>query len=303
MTAVSVEPDRMYFLTPAGPQRITVSSNPATAGQHHRRLDQLDHLGQHGRALAQHAVHEPRRWRPPAGQVRDQLHAAFHRHMLVNDEVDDQRLQARPVAGRCRGHTGWQRAGVLPAAAAADPPHVMLGDLDGDFRQVVHLMRALDAHVFGGGQVRPAGAAASRAVARRLIRGIRPAQPAALSTRLLAPAPPGRAAPGPPPFWHRLGSRSSLDGGMDEFPESREMILSSRATRRASPAGPSSRSATISRSRAAHDARPAAGGGRPGTSHHDEHILAVIKSTRWASLKTPAHKILACQSPANGQRS
>src|SRR2546421_201753 len=99
-----------------------------------------------------------------------------------------------------------------PATPGGPPPQVMLGDLDGDLRQVVHLMRALDAHVRGGGQVRAAGTTASRAVALGLIRDIRPAQPAALSTRLLAPAAPGCAIPGPPPFWHSPARQHVITG-------------------------------------------------------------------------------------------
>ena len=120
--------------------------------------------------------------------------------MLVDDQVDHQGLQAWPVAGRGRGHTGRQRAHMLPAAAATDPPHLMLGHLDADLRQIKHLMRALHPHVPGGRQVRPASAAPHRAVTHRLIRGIHPAQPAAWRTRLLPPLPPRPAVPAPPAF-------------------------------------------------------------------------------------------------------
>jgi len=124
----------------------------------------------------------------------------------------------------------------------------MLGHLDGDLRQVVHLMRALDADVGGGGQIRAAGAAAGRAVALRLIRVRHPRQPAAFCARLLprlrCAAPRSRRLPFGLP---RPGSTSSPDGGKDEFPELRDTIRSSRATRRASSAF-SARSASTARS-------------------------------------------------------
>ena len=75
-----------------------------------------------------------------------------------------------------------------------------------------------------------------------------------------------------------IDDRNFYYGGSDEFPELRETIRSSRASRRASSAF-SARSAAISRSRAAHEAPPAAGG-KPGTSHHDQDIPEMIKPTR-----------------------
>src|SRR5207247_393031 len=131
---------------------------------------------------------------------------------LETNRIDATAPQPRPAARWPPGHPCRGPAHLLPAAPAADPPQVMLGDLDGDLRQVVHLMRALDAHVRGGGQVRAAGTTASRAVALGLIRDIRPAQPAALSTRLLAPAAPGCAIPGPPPFWHSPARQHVIAG-------------------------------------------------------------------------------------------
>jgi len=80
------------FLLPgrAAPDRGLVE--PGHRRQPDRGLDELDHLGQRGRAPGQHAVHEPCRRAGPAGQVRDQLHAPLHRHMLVDDDVNHQRL-------------------------------------------------------------------------------------------------------------------------------------------------------------------------------------------------------------------
>lgn len=118
--------------------------------------------------------------------------------MLIDNQVDDQGFQARPVARRGRGHASRQYPNVLLAAPAPDPPHLMLGHLDRDLGQVVHLMRAFHAHVHGGGQLRAARAAACRAVLLGLIRLRHPPQPAALGTSLLAPAPPSPAILAPP---------------------------------------------------------------------------------------------------------
>jgi hypothetical protein len=120
------------FLAPGGAAADHGFVEPGHRGQRHRCFDQLDYLGQHGRAPGQHPVYEPHRWRPPTGQVRDQPYAALHRHMLVDDEVDHQRPEARPIAGGGSGHLRRERTEVFPATAAADPPHVMLGHRDGD---------------------------------------------------------------------------------------------------------------------------------------------------------------------------
>jgi hypothetical protein len=200
--------------------------------------------------------------------------------MLVDDQVNDQGFQARPVAGRGCGHSSRQLPNVLPAAPAPDPPHLMLGHPDRDFGQVVHLMRAFHAHVHGGGQLRAARAAACRTVLLGLIRLRYPPQPATLGTSLLAPAPPDPTILAPPALRLITARRtSSLDGGNDEFCELREIVRSSHATRRANSTF-SARSAAISRSRAAHAPHPAAGDGRSDTSNHDHDTPATIKPTR-----------------------
>ena len=162
------------------------------------------------------------------------------------------------------------------------PPHLMLDHLGRDLREIVHLMRALDAHVPGGGQIRAAGAPARRTMAPSFSSGFcihgsqRPCAPGCLPRFRRGPLPLCRL----PPRLPRPGSNSSLDGGRDEFPELRETIRSSRARRRPSsrvlfPQGPDLPVPGGARCAPGNEQRPM---GRNG--HHDQHILTMIKPTR-----------------------
>jgi hypothetical protein len=121
---------------------------------------------------------------------------------------------------------------MLGTTGAADPVHIVLADLDADLWQIVHLVRAFDAHISGLGQIRPAPAATFRAVRHPLIGG----------------APHGIALPFAPCCFPRLRpelfarfgvgfvlpGRPSLEGGIEELPLLRETNRSSRRTRSSS---------------------------------------------------------------------
>ena len=194
---------RQHVLLPSGrpaAQRGLVEADDMR--QRDQRLDHCDDLGHRGRAPGQHAVHEPARGSRPASQVSDQLDAAGHRHVLVDQQIHRQRLEVHPIARRRRRHLARQHRDMLSTAAAADPVHVVLPHLDTHQRQVVHLVGVLDADIVRLGQVRPAPAAALRAVRHPLIRCTHPRQRAAPGTGLLAPPAPRALHPlryGPAP--------------------------------------------------------------------------------------------------------
>ena len=206
---------------------------------------------------------EPDRRAGPTGHIGDQLHDPFHRHVLVDQQVHHQRLDVEPVAGPRRGHLLGQRGDVLAPAAAADPVQVVLDHLDLDLGQVMHLMRAFDAHVGGPAQPRPARAVPARAMRHVLVRGVHPTQRGTRRALLLAALrPEPRAVCGIGFF--RPG-RSSLDGGIDEFLLLRPWARSNAVTRSSSSAFALVSSliaavcSTINTSRDAHDPHPGAG--------------------------------------------
>src|SRR3954467_7238421 len=74
---------------------------------------------------------------------------------------------------------------MLDTTAAAHPIHIVLPHPDPHLGQVMDLVRPLDTHIVGRGQIRAAPAAASRAVRHRLVRDGYPRHRVALSAFLL----------------------------------------------------------------------------------------------------------------------
>ncbi|MCA1676848.1 MAG: hypothetical protein LC799_33290, partial [Actinobacteria bacterium] len=109
-------------------------------------------------------VDKPTRRAHPAGQITDQRRAALDRHVLIDQQVHDQRFQVHPVARRGARHPGRQCADMLAPTPTADPIHVMLTDPDPDLGQVMFLMGTLNAHLHSPGQIRPAHTVTRRAM-------------------------------------------------------------------------------------------------------------------------------------------
>lgn len=274
-----------------GPHRSVVSSKPTTRAMVISVLITATTSDTAVAHLLSMPCTNPLRWPRSAAQVGDQLDAALHRYVLVNQQIHRQGLQIHPVAARGRRHLGRQHPDMLGAATAADPVDVVLADLDVDLGQVVHLMRALDAHIADPGQIRPAPAATRRAVRHPLIRDAHPRHRAALRVLLLSPLAPEPFARSGAGF--ALPGRSSLDGGMEELPLLREACRSSHRTRSSSAAFASrnwlitpacSRASAISSSRDS-SSNPATAqdrhGSRPALTHqHTADQLRTCMLTR-----------------------
>jgi hypothetical protein len=145
----------------------------------------------------QQAVAEPGRRSGPAGQIGDQLDAPRDRHVLIDQQIDDQRTNGGPVAARRYRNLRRPIGDILAAAPAAHPVQIMLAHPDPDLGQVMDLMRALDAHLGRAGQVGPAAAGPLASMSHALVGVARPRQGAARRARLLAPRPPGPFRPPP----------------------------------------------------------------------------------------------------------
>jgi len=182
------------LLGPGGPapQRGLIESGHVGGGD--QRLDQFDHIRDHGGCPGQAGVDEAHR-DPGAGDVGDQLGASLGGHVLEHREIHRQGAQVRADAHRrsaCPFRAGRH---MHLAALAAGLVEVMLDAACCHQRHLQLLERPDDTQVRRAGQVRPAPARARRAVIDHLI-GFRPRHRRARRPRLLPAA--ALAAPAAP---------------------------------------------------------------------------------------------------------
>ena len=166
----SVNAPWTYFLSPAGPDRSVVSSNPGDRGSGDQGADQPHRVRDQDGGLSQAGVDEPGRHHA-AGQVRDQKLRPLDRDVLEDRQVDGHRRQPRPDGQRRVRHPGRAGRDVDPPARAprlvqvmlVSPGRLRLGD-------VLLLAGPGDAQVSGAGQVSAARAVPLREVIDDLVR-------------------------------------------------------------------------------------------------------------------------------------
>jgi hypothetical protein len=123
---------------------------------------------------------------------------------------------------------------VAAPATALDPVLVVLGDGDGDLRDLVLLIAVDHAEIPCAGQVVAAVTAAFGEPILLRIRGVGPRQMRPRRPGLLAPRPLGPTRPRCLSGGAGLPGSSSFEGGFEEFPELRDSRCSSRASLAAS---------------------------------------------------------------------
>ena len=220
---------------------------------------------------AQQMVHPPVR-RPGPRHRPEDARAAFHRDVVQHYEEHAPGLDVQPVADRARrpGRLRRRARHVHPAAGASHLVPVILGSLRPGAGQGGDLVKVRHPEIPRAGQVAPAlapppGNTSTALPGRGFHARYAPGVPAAVPACASSPAPlrafrSGGFFPG----------RSSGEKGTDEFPESREISRSRRATFSSSPAisAPLPSSSTCSRSFASRSRRsPRAA--RP--HHHRAH--------------------------------
>ena len=233
-----------------------------------------------GGALQQ-AVHPPVAGAGP-GHRLDDIRAPLDRDVVHHHQEHAPGLEVQPVgdrARRARRFRGRARH-VHPAAPAPGFMPVVLDGQRPRIRQVGDLVRIPHPQVSGAGQARAARAPTLREMIDDLVRVLAPGQVRTRRARLLA----GLAATSAAGLRSGgfLPGRSSVLGGIDEFPELREINRSSRAIRSsrsaifASLASSSIRSRSFaSRSRPFSARSASASWGTPGPGAH-QHRPAVI---------------------------
>ena len=188
---------RSAFFFPAsgrlGPTRSGVSSQLTAYASVISVLNSLmDPVEQPGRTI-DHAVHEPNR-RGGAGQRLQQRDDPMRGDELHHHQIHRERRQVGAVPDRPGPGPVGAAGGVQPPAAALDLVLVVLGDGDGDLRDLVLLVAVHDTEVPGAGQIITAVAAALGEPVAALIgvigpRQMRPRRPGLLAPRPLRPTP------------------------------------------------------------------------------------------------------------------
>ena len=172
-----------------------------------QRLDQLDHVGEQVRGLAQAGVDEAVRDPRPC-RVGDQLAAPLDRHMLVDHQVDGQGAQLRADGQRRVRDAGRPVRDVLAAAAAHSAVEVVLDPLRGRLGDLQLLAGPGHSRIPGISQVRAALARPGRVPVAGVV-GLSPGHRRSRRAGLLAPLPLLLRLPlrGPPLLARRLASR------------------------------------------------------------------------------------------------